>query len=155
MKSIAFTAVAVLALAGCAQNQQSVAPVAPAPLAQAPAAKAYNVAKPKSDVWKTAKGTFVGHGKFTTTGSAVVFRDATGWKVKLGPDFNYSGAPDPKVGLGRNGYITGTTLGHLTSASGEQVYALPAGLDIGDYDQVWIWCEKFSVPIGHADLTLL
>lgn len=146
--------VAVLALAGCAQSGGSYqAATAPAPVVKAPAAKAY-AAKP-AKVRTTARGTFVGDSDHITTGTAEVFKDATGWKVRLGPDFSLDGAPDPKVALGNGGYIQGTTLGHLNSLTGEQVYAIPASLDIGDYKQIWIWCEKFSVPLGHAELTLL
>ncbi|MEM6357469.1 MAG: hypothetical protein AAF844_17545 [Pseudomonadota bacterium] len=28
------------------------------------------------------------------------------------------------------------------------------GLDIGNYTEVWIWCEQFSVPLGVAKLQL-
>lgn len=103
----------------------------------------------------TARGAFVGDTGHVTTGTAEVFRDAEGWKIRLGPDFSLDGAPDPKVALGNGGYVPGTILGKLSSLKGEQVYALKPGLDIGDYNQVYIWCERFDVPLGHADLTLI
>ncbi|MHC4615567.1 MAG: hypothetical protein ACYTAU_18570 [Planctomycetota bacterium] len=28
-------------------------------------------------------------------------------------------------------------------------------MDVADFNEVWIWCEKFSVPLGTAKLKLL
>ncbi len=147
MKYTLIAAAAALALAGCANGAGTTTQAA------APAAST----KAKGDKWVTAKGTFVGTQKFQVTGTTKVFRQNGQWFVKLASDFSESGAPDPKVALGNKaagGYQEGTILG-LVEANGESVYALKPGLDIGDYDQVWIWCERFSVPVGHADLTLL
>ena len=110
-----------------------------------------------SQVLTTARGQFVGSQKFQVSGTTEVFRQNGQYFIRLGPDFFESGAPDPKVALGirgAGGYQPGTILG-LVQQNGESVYALKPGLDIGNYDQVWIWCERFSVPVGHADLTLL
>jgi len=57
--------------------------------------------------------------------------------------------------VGDKGHVTTGILGKLSSLNGEQVYALKPGLDIADYDQIYIWCEQFSVPLGHANLALL
>ena len=144
MKVFAIAAAAAIALAGCAETNTS--------SSSAPAA-----ASKASKVLTTARGSFVGTKKFQVTGTTEVFRQNGQWFIRLGPGFSESGAPDPKVALGNKaagGYQPGTILG-LIQANGESVYALKPGLDIGNYDQVWIWCEKFNVPIGHADLTLL
>ncbi len=151
MKFPALIAAAVLALSGCASTSSQYN--APAAVAAKPAAKG-NVAK-AAKYRTTARGTFVGDSDHVTTGTAEVFRDATGWKIRLGPDFSLDGAPDPKVALGNGNYVPGTILGKLASLNGEQIYALTPGLDIGDYNQIYIWCEKFNVPLGHANLTLL
>ena len=147
MKITFIAAAAALALSACSgQNALVSAPAPVAVAAPAPAA---------ASEWVSARGTFVGDGKFTVSGTTEVFRDDEGWKIRLGPDFFESGAPDPKVALGikgAGGYQEGTILG-LSAVDG--VYALTPGLDIGDYDQVWIWCKRFSVPVGHANLTLL
>ena len=148
MKNVIIAATAALALAGCANNSSS----GGSNYASAPAASSK-----ASKTLTTARGSFVGDGKFTVTGTTEVFRENGQWFIRLGPGFSESGAPDPKVALGnkgRGGYVPGTILG-LIQANGESVYALKPGLDIGDYDQVWIWCERFNVPIGHANLTLL
>ena len=44
-------------------------------------------------------------------------------------------------------------LGRLRSFKGSQRYAIPAGIDLGKYPSVVIWCEQFSVLISPADLT--
>ncbi|MGI9409804.1 MAG: DM13 domain-containing protein, partial [Hyphomicrobiaceae bacterium] len=35
---------------------------------------------------------------------------------------------------------------------GEQTYEIPARLDPAKFSQVWIWCEKFSVPLAVAEI---
>ncbi len=103
----------------------------------------------------TATGMFSGLSDHVVTGTASVFWVDERWVVSLGSDFELDGAPDPIVGLGNNGYIPEAKLGPLTAESGAQTYTLPAELDIGDYLQVYIWCEEFNVPLGVAELTLL
>ena len=43
-------------------------------------------------------------------------------------------------------------LGRLKSFKGSQKYAIPAGIDLGRYRSVVIWCEQFGVLISPADL---
>lgn len=102
----------------------------------------------------TARGSFVGKSDHVTTGHASVYRQGGQWIIELEDDFTHDGAPDPKVALGSDGFRQDAILGPLQSLSGRQVYAVPASLDIGDYNEVWIWCEQFSVPLGKAALTL-
>ena len=103
----------------------------------------------------TAKGGFTGDNDHVVTGNAIVSRVNGQWVVTLDEGFTLDGAPDPKVALGDGKYVKGTILGELKNLKGTQSYILPANLDIGDYNQVYIWCEKFSVSLGHADLTLI
>lgn len=104
---------------------------------------------------ETATGAFHGASGHTTQGTASVFRVDGEWVVSLGSDFSFDGAPDPHVALGHDGYRADATLGKLTSNNGAQVYAIPANLDVADFNEVWIWCEQFSVPLGSAKLKLL
>jgi hypothetical protein len=105
---------------------------------------------------QTASGTFTGAEGHETSGSVGVYRTEAGWVVGLGADFSLDGAPDPIVGFGSGGtYDPASKLGPLQSNTGAQVYALPEGVDVGDYLQVYIWCEEFAIPLGVADLTLL
>ena len=98
-------------------------------------------------------GTFVGASNHTTTGTVEVARDDQGYFVKLGSDFSLDGAPDPSVGFGNNGtFVEGTEVGQLRSLTGEQVYRVPASLNPSEFSEVYIWCGRFSVPLGVAEL---
>jgi hypothetical protein len=44
-------------------------------------------------------------------------------------------------------------LGGLRAFKGSQRYAIPAGVNLKDYQSVIIWCERFGVLISPADLT--
>lgn len=93
-------------------------------------------------------GTFQGASNHVTTGTAEV----AGNQVNLLADFTFDGAPDPKVALGKDGYDKNTLMGLLKSNSGASSYTIPAGIDPNDYNEVWIWCERFNVPLGVAKL---
>ena len=93
-------------------------------------------------------GTFVGASNHVTTGTAEI----AGTEVNLLADFTFDGAPDPKVALGKDGYDKTTLMGPLKSNTGASSYAIPAGIDPAEYNEVWIWCERFNVPLGVATL---
>ena len=43
-------------------------------------------------------------------------------------------------------------LGGLRAFKGSQRYAIPAGVNLNEYQSVIIWCERFGVLISPADL---
>ncbi|WP_120500000.1 DM13 domain-containing protein [Roseovarius sp. EL26] len=94
-------------------------------------------------------GEFSGRNNHITTGKAEVAKN----EVVLFKDFSLDGAPDPRVGLGKDGkFDPNTDLGELKNLKGKQSYAVPAGIDVSKYNEVYIWCRKFSVPLGVAKL---
>lgn len=97
-------------------------------------------------------GSFVGKSRHETSGTATIVEKDGGYVVELGDDFFFDGAPDPKVALGNNGYDKNTLLAPLANNSGAQSYAIPASIDVKAYNEVWIWCERFNVPLGLATL---
>ncbi|MEM6439687.1 MAG: DM13 domain-containing protein [Pseudomonadota bacterium] len=98
-------------------------------------------------------GIFVGDSNHVATGEArLVERDGR-WFVELGADFSLDGAPDPKVSVGGLDAGPGLILAPLERKTGAQTYALPVGFDVSSVERIWIWCERFSVPLGHADLS--
>lgn len=100
-----------------------------------------------------ATGKFTGASNHATTGGVTVLRTDSGLLVILEPDFSFDGAPDPKVGFGNDGtYDPKSQLGHLAGNAGLQVYAVPASVDPGRYNEVYIWCERYGVPLGVAAL---
>ncbi|MEP3846810.1 MAG: DM13 domain-containing protein [Paracoccaceae bacterium] len=100
------------------------------------------------------KGTFVGASDHVTTGSVEVVKNSDGsHTVTLGSDFTFDGAPDPRVGFGKDGkYDTSTGMGVLQSNNGKQSYIVPAGVDPSDYNEVYVYCLQFTVPLGVATL---
>lgn len=94
-------------------------------------------------------GAFQGASGHVTTGTAEI----AGNQVNLLADFTFDGAPDPKVALGRDGYDPATVMTALKSNSGASSYTIPAGIDASQYNEVWIWCEQFNVPLGVAKLS--
>jgi len=100
-----------------------------------------------------AQGTFVGKSDHVTTGKVRIVKDGEVTKGILAADFNLDGAPDPKLAFGKDGYVEGTIFSKLNKLTGEQEYVLPATVDVSQYNEVWVWCEKFNVALGVAKLT--
>lgn len=74
--------------------------------------------------------------------------------VRFEENFNVANGPDLYVGLGKDGkYIEGTELGRLKGNIGSQNYEVPAGINLDDYNEVWVWCRAFSVGFAKAKLT--
>jgi len=100
----------------------------------------------------TRTGKFEGRSQHITTGTArLVIQDGMA-EVHLSAEFTFDGAPDPKVALGRDGYDPASLMGKLKSLKGASRYTVPASLDATGYNEVWIWCERFNVPLGVAKL---
>ena len=104
---------------------------------------------------ETASGSLHGASGHVTSGTASVFLEDGQWVVSLGSDFSFDGAPDAHVALGHDGYRKDAQLGTLKSNNGSQVYVIPANLDVADFNEIWIWCGQFAVPLGSAKLKLL
>ena len=100
------------------------------------------------------QGSFVGKSNHVTKGNVEIIKNSDGsHTVVLANDFWFDGAPDPRVGFGKNGkYDKSTGMGLLQSNSGTSTYIVPAGVDPSDYNEVYIYCLKFSVPLGVAKL---
>ena len=99
------------------------------------------------------RGQFEGRSSHETSGVATVENSAGGAMVVLGEDFNFDGAPDPKVGFGRNGvYDESAQLHALKSKAGRQEYTVPSSIDPTRYNELYIWCQRYSVPLGVAKL---
>lgn len=101
-----------------------------------------------------ASGQFTGASDQITTGGVSIVKTANGGAVViLDSDFSLDGAPDPRVGFGVDGaYKDASDLGELTSKTGVQVYIVPPSVNVDDFNEVYIWCRKFSVPLGVAAL---
>ena len=102
----------------------------------------------------SVSGSFKGASKHVTTGGVSIEKTADGaTTVVLGKDFSLDGAPDPRVGFGNNGkFASSTDLGKLVKLNGRQTYVVPANIDASKFNEVYIWCRKFNVPLGVAKL---
>ncbi|MEM7023220.1 MAG: DM13 domain-containing protein [Pseudomonadota bacterium] len=100
-----------------------------------------------------SEGTFVGASNHVTVGGVTVKKGTGGSQVELHDDFSLDGAPDPKLGFGNDGqYDTASRFSVLNDNTGAQTYDLPDGIDPSAYNEIYVWCEKFSVPLGVAKL---
>ncbi len=98
-------------------------------------------------------GTFSGLSNHITTGGVEVVQTDAGWEIRLAADFTSDGAPDPRVGFGRDGkFVDPTDFEVLRANAGLQVYIVPATVNVDDFNEVYIWCRKFAVPLGVAAL---
>ena len=100
-------------------------------------------------------GSFTGASDHITKGGVTVVKNADGSAtVTFGAGFSLDGAPDPRVGFGKDGeFVEASDLGELKSLNGAQTYIVPASINIEDFNELYIWCLEFSVPLGVADLS--
>ena len=107
-----------------------------------------------------ASGLFIDR-SHPTEGSAVVLGDGSGqrflrfedFRTDNGPDLNVylsAAPPDAPAGEFDNDFVD---LGDLKGNVGSQNYEIPVGLDLDHYSTVAIWCVRFGVVFGTAELT--
>ena len=94
---------------------------------------------------------FVGQSDHTVSGQVQLVRRGDVLYLVLGDDFQFDGAPDPRIGFSTNDQFDQNSIfTSLNLDSGLQVYRLPATLNASNFDEVTIWCEKFGVPLAEA-----
>lgn len=74
------------------------------------------------------------------------------WFIRLEENFVHEGAPDPWVALGESTFRRDGLIGPLQSDTGAQLYPVPEHMDRAGFSTVYIWCERFSTPLGRARL---
>ncbi len=101
------------------------------------------------------RGLFTGFDTVHTgTGNVSVIQVGEKYIIRLEENFAVANGPDLYVGLGKDGaYVKGTEVGKLKGNLGSQNYEVPAGVNLLDYNEVWIWCRAFSVGFAKAKLT--
>lgn len=110
-----------------------------------------------------ARGDFIAH-EHGTTGSAAVIALPDGSRVLRLENLDTSDGPDLHVWLtdapvlpGRDGWFVfddgaHTDLGALKGNRGNQNYPLPPDADLAALTSVAIWCDRFDVSFGAAEL---
>ncbi|MFN0027639.1 MAG: DM13 domain-containing protein [Acidimicrobiales bacterium] len=93
-----------------------------------------------------------------TSGTVLLIAQPDGSHVLRFEDLDTSNGPDLQVLLSPSNaaaesYEEGSVeLGRLKGNQGDQNYAIPTGTDPGAWRSAVIWCERFSVAFGIADL---
>ena len=99
-------------------------------------------------------GQFSGTSRYDVSGEAIVLGNGTDQRFLRFENFESNNGPDLNVYLVNpddpSDFID---LGDLKGNVGDQNYEIPAGIDLERYSQVSIWCVRFSVGFGSADLT--
>ena len=122
--------------------------------------------EPRPEPQVLAKGRFISH-EHETTGRAEVLQLPDGKRVLRFEDLQTSNGPDLKVWLAAAPVIPGTDgwfvfdddefedLGPLKGNIGNQNYRIPDSVDLKQLSSVSIWCDRFSVSFGAAELKLV
>lgn len=97
-------------------------------------------------------GEFEGRSDHVTSGGVSILRTNGQTLLVLEEEFSLDGAPDPKIGFGKDGFQSETLISELNEKTGAQVYVVPEHIDIADFNEVYIWCERFDIPLGVARL---
>lgn len=116
---------------------------------------------PVPDVIRVVEGSFIDR-IHPTSGTAVVLSDGSPQRfLRLEEDFVSDNGPDLDVFLVAGSSADGdaglfdddfVNLGDLKGNIGSQNYELPEDLDLERYNTVVIWCTRFGVAFGAADL---
>ena len=100
-------------------------------------------------------------GAHDTAGTVTIYKLDNGDRVLRLTDFHTSNGPDVHVYLtsatkvNSNGDVTSgkyLDLGTLKGNVGNQNYNVPANVDLNDFHSVSIWCARFHVNFGAAQL---
>ena len=140
-----------------ATQPESAEPEATQPESAEPEATQPESAEPEIIV--EASGSFIDR-SHPTEGSARVLGDGSGlrflrledFRTDNGPDLNVylsAAPPDAPAGAFDDDFVD---LGDLKGNVGSQNYEIPAGIDLDRYSTVAIWCVRFGVVFGAADL---
>jgi hypothetical protein len=135
------------------------------PTVSAPASASSSVeavAEPAEPV-TLATGEFISH-EHGTAGTVRILELPDGSRVLRIENLDTDNGPDLKVWLTDAPVIDGPSgwfvfddgeyvdLGSLKGNKGSQNYAIPADVDLTDLTSVTIWCDRFSVSFGAAEL---
>ncbi len=104
------------------------------------------------DAIQSHRGVWIGKSLHNTVGSVSVHRADGDALILIEANFSLSPIPGVVVALGRDGYRSGAVIGTLRRAQGRQVYLVPDGLRISDYNEIWLWDAANNRPIGLARL---
>ena len=97
-------------------------------------------------------GGFSGSTGHSVVGDALVLNDGSEQRFLRLENFESQNGPDLKVYL-RAADDQFVNLGELKGNIGDQNYEIPADTDLETFSAVQIWCERFGVLFGAAELS--
>jgi hypothetical protein len=148
--------------------QAQPSPVDSSPASAVPSAVTSSAAVPSAPAAtgpvQLAAGSLISH-EHTTSGTVRIIKQPDGVRVLTLADLDTSNGPDVHVWLsaahvveGTGGWFTAGSadhydLGIIKGNQGNQVYEIPADVDLSKYKSVDLWCVQFSVSFGAAELS--
>lgn len=132
------------------------------PVSATPQARPSKKPEPTAKVLATA--TLISH-EHPTSGTVKIIRQPDGQRILRFEGLRTTSGPDLRVWLSSGPVIEGVRgwrvfadhdhleLGELKGNRGNQNYAIPKGADLDELTSVSIWCRRFSVSFGAAELT--
>lgn len=110
-----------------------------------------------------AAGELITH-EHETTGTVRIIENPDGTRVLTLENLATSNGPDVHVWLAATPVVPGfdgwfladdaayVDLGVIKGNLGNQVYDIPADVDLGQYPSVYLWCAQFAVSFGAASI---
>lgn len=108
-----------------------------------------------------ASGSLIGH-EHETSGVVRIIENPDGTRVLTLENLSTSNGPDVHVWLSAAPVVEGfdgwflasgpayVDLGLIKGNIGNQVYEIPADVDLSQYPSVYLWCAQFAVSFGAA-----
>jgi Electron transfer DM13 len=129
--------VSILIVAACKKETTSTAPVNETPSVTALAIDS---------------GSFSNGPYGSVSGMAKIYKTGNKYELAL-ENFSSSNGPDLKVYLSKEKQpVNFVNLGSLKSTAGNQLYAIPATVNVSDYKYALIHCQQYNHLFGFADL---
>ena len=148
-----------LPIVATSTEQADPSPSAPSTVPLTPAATSAAPAVPV----QLAVGTLISH-EHATSGTVRIIQQPDGRRFLTLENLDTSNGPDVHVWLSAAHVVEGTAgwytagsadhydLGLIKGNQGNQVYEVPADVDLSKYKSVDLWCVQFSVSFGAAEL---
>jgi pentapeptide MXKDX repeat protein len=100
-------------------------------------------------------GKFSGANRHSVSGGYHIVTEGNRRSLVLDDDFVLDGAPDPYIVLSADLMGTGkgtVNLGRLRTDKGRATFVIPADTDLSTFHTVVVWCKRYNVTLGHAEL---
>ena len=99
------------------------------------------------------RAVLIGKSNHDTVGTISLYQSRRYPVIVFEPNFRVTTAPGTVVALGADGFREDAVVAPLVRPSGRQAYALPPGLDIRRFNEIWLWNPAADEPVGIARLT--